>query len=388
MAETFNCPKCGAPLNNEGEDLSNKEAINCPYCGETVIVPPELRSHRRAAPQVIDLTDNSAPSVITISSTPYSVPATPPVAKRRSGNCGTFIAIVIVGAALFFGFGSTSLKNMFAGALNGAIPESATILAPQPTATDAMASAKTQIANALVQVTQAVAQIKTKVPKVTPTAAPSATPTENLAATAAVNNAKIAQQRAWPVVVQEKFTDDHLNWTIGTNNNNLALEEMGIAGGKYTWKFTSKKSMASFSFPTMPDQTDLYVSVDMQMTADNANAEDQAGITFRQTQADSTFYFFAVNPEGTYSLSMYDGSGWDDLIPTTDTDQMKPGQVNHLAVSMEGSQILLVINNTVVNSFEDARLSSGVAGLGLHLPSAGEDATVIFTNFSVRAPKK
>ena len=163
---------------------------------------------------------------------------------------------------------------------------------------------------------------------------------------------------------------------------------MSIAGGKYTWQFTSKKSMASFSFPTMPAQTDQYVSVDLQMIANGGNEEDQAGITFRQSQADSTFYFFAVNPAGHYSLTMYNGSGWDDLIPTTTTDQIKPNQVNHLAVSMEGNLILLVINNTVVDSFEDARLSSGIAGLGLHLPSAGEDATAIFTNFYVRAPKK
>jgi len=46
-----------------------------------------------------------------------------------------------------------------------------------------------------------------------------------------------------------------------------------------------------------------------------------------------------------------------------------------------------MINNTVVNSFEDAQLSSGGASLGMELTSAGEEATVIFSNFSIRAPK-
>jgi DNA-directed RNA polymerase subunit RPC12/RpoP len=41
MAKTFDCPSCGAPIENQG-DL---KTIKCKYCGETVIVPEELRDH-------------------------------------------------------------------------------------------------------------------------------------------------------------------------------------------------------------------------------------------------------------------------------------------------------------------------------------------------------
>ena len=124
------------------------------------------------------------------------------------------------------------------------------------------------------------------------------------------------------------------------------------------------------------------------MTTSSQNSGDQAGIIFQHSVKDKTFYFFSVNPNGAYSLSTYDGSNWNDLIPDGQTDQLKPKQVNHLAVSMQGGQILLIINNTVVNSFEDSQFTSGTAGLGLNLSAGGEDATVIFTNFYVRAPKK
>ncbi len=40
MAQTFNCPSCGAPLETDGKETN----IHCEYCGETVIVPPELRA--------------------------------------------------------------------------------------------------------------------------------------------------------------------------------------------------------------------------------------------------------------------------------------------------------------------------------------------------------
>ena len=40
MAQTFNCPSCGAPLETDG----NEATIHCEYCGESVIVPSELRT--------------------------------------------------------------------------------------------------------------------------------------------------------------------------------------------------------------------------------------------------------------------------------------------------------------------------------------------------------
>jgi sugar lactone lactonase YvrE len=40
MAETFNCPNCGAPLDYKGND----PIIRCPYCSTSVVVPDNLRS--------------------------------------------------------------------------------------------------------------------------------------------------------------------------------------------------------------------------------------------------------------------------------------------------------------------------------------------------------
>lgn len=42
MANTFNCPSCGAPLELTGYG----ELIRCPYCNNNVIVPPELRGKK------------------------------------------------------------------------------------------------------------------------------------------------------------------------------------------------------------------------------------------------------------------------------------------------------------------------------------------------------
>ena len=40
MQFAFNCPSCGANLENDG----SKAAVRCEYCGQSVVVPFEMRS--------------------------------------------------------------------------------------------------------------------------------------------------------------------------------------------------------------------------------------------------------------------------------------------------------------------------------------------------------
>ena len=51
MLETFDCPNCGAPLDNPGGD----SMVRCPYCNTSVVVPKSLRAKpapEPAAPSV------------------------------------------------------------------------------------------------------------------------------------------------------------------------------------------------------------------------------------------------------------------------------------------------------------------------------------------------
>ena len=41
MAEQFNCPSCGAPLDYDG---SGNASMRCPFCSNTVLVPEALRA--------------------------------------------------------------------------------------------------------------------------------------------------------------------------------------------------------------------------------------------------------------------------------------------------------------------------------------------------------
>ena len=392
MAETFNCPKCGAPLSFDSDTQGAQDTIACPYCSETVIVPESLR--HRAAEHVFTVQDFPQATVISISTLPeeYSQPV---VVPRKSNRvligCLISVASIAVVGILVSVLAINSAKNTVQQSLQGLMPVS--VSTPVVLATSPVDAVETQLASVVTEV--ATVEVKNKA-LFTPTPDLDQTATAESQQTAQVETkatqtalaAVVVTQSKWPLVVQEKFANDQRNWTIGKDNNNLAIEDLSISGNKYTWKMTSKKGMGSFSFPDMPTLSDVFVSVDLKMAAASGNSADQAGIIFHHSQAENSFYFFGVNPGGTYSLRMYDGSGWNDLIPLADTTLLKPDQVNRLAVSMQDGRILLVINDTLVDSYEDSSLSEGTAGLGLYLDAPGEEVTFVFSNFDVRSPKK
>jgi DNA-directed RNA polymerase subunit M/transcription elongation factor TFIIS len=385
MAESFECPKCGAPMHYNSQEQGYAETMACPYCGESVVIPADMRKAPEPQPNnsglnqvdMNNLIDLEREALSTYNPSAYQAPIAQ--VKKAAGWSATgcvvtsLVGTAVAGIIIFIVFISlgASFMSIFTPSSTSRpaiLPVFEPSLVPRPSDMPA---------------TLEPTDSSTPTPEVNTTATAQA----QSEATRTVQNALAEKQRNWPVVLQEKFVNNKLNWNTGTDNTDLAIEDYRISGSKYTWKFTSKKPMASFSYPDMPVQKDVFISVDLQMTSSNQNSDDQAGIIFHHTAKDQSFYFFSINPNGAYSLSMYDGSGWNDLINTSDTDQLKPNQVNHLAVSMQGSQILLIINNSVVNSFEDTQLTSGIAGLGLNLSAPGEDATVIFTNFYVRAPK-
>ncbi len=380
MAELFNCPSCGAPLDYDAEKQGRKGTISCPYCGESVIIPEALRELADHSYQIIESHVRIEPANVQVTTGQAGLAA----GRLVRNSMLTVILIVVISAVVNF-VAINILRDSVTQATSGAATELVAAPAYMPD------NAQTQIAPLVPQVTKLFARVNTQ-PAAISTRTPVPTPTIDTTATAEVQathtalNDLMVLQSNWPVVLQEKFTSNTRNWNTGLDNNALAIEDMAIAGGKYTWKMTSKKSMGAFSFPDLPAQKDLYISVDLQMATSNGSADDEAGIIFRHSVKNQSFYFFAVNHEGTYSLSFYDGSNWNDLMSTTQTSLLRPEEVNHLAISMQGDQILLMINDAVVSSYEDDRATSGSAGLGIYMPAPGEDDTFVFTNFYVRGP--
>ena len=55
MAETFDCPKCGAPVKYSSAEQGDVEMITCPYCGESIVIPEAMYHHKAPASQPNDV---------------------------------------------------------------------------------------------------------------------------------------------------------------------------------------------------------------------------------------------------------------------------------------------------------------------------------------------
>jgi hypothetical protein len=71
------------------------------------------------------------------------------------------------------------------------------------------------------------------------------------------------------------------------------------------------------------------------------------------------------------------------LIAPIRTSDILPGEVNQLAVRGEGALFEFFINDEFVAEVEDSEFRSGIVGLVIGLPDAGDTAVFEFDNFEM-----
>jgi 3-keto-disaccharide hydrolase len=342
MTATFDCPKCGAPLKFDLEP--GQETVECSFCHETVIIPDDLRIPLPRAAK----------------------PVQPPPKKSSARNWIAFALVLIVCTAIITYYAASPEDHsqvLFSiGPTDTAFPDYYATDYPtdEPTAFD--------------------------YPTDTPVA-DAGTATVEAQSTRVALGPLLKQEQAWPVKFAESFKDNGNGWDTGDVRDSYISGNRSIGNGLYTWNITAVQGASDFSFPIMlDDQSDFYASVDMKYEAMPNDADADAGLVFRYSDADQTWYYFSLNNEGQYYFGWYDGASWDQLIPETSTSAFHPGQINQLAVGASGSQFIFLINGQMVDEFVNDTLTSGTIGVGVNLPQAGERGKVQFSNVRVLSP--
>jgi sugar lactone lactonase YvrE len=88
MADVFECPSCSAPLKPDGAATT----VTCPFCGDTVVVPPGLRTPALNAPGPAPTVVVQIPSTYTPSRMTYS----PRPARGNAGCISLFVVFMIL----------------------------------------------------------------------------------------------------------------------------------------------------------------------------------------------------------------------------------------------------------------------------------------------------
>ena len=218
-----------------------------------------------------------------------------------------------------------------------------------------------------------------------PTSTKAPTPTPNWTATAQVEEAQSTVEDAasnWDIVIKDTFDDNENGWITETDDDDYALMTYEITEGKYRWDATAHQSFIGWIWPDMEPMTNFYLSVETQKVEGPDTAD--YGVLLREDE-DSNFYYFGIRDSGSYALYIF-FEKWETLIAWTETDLIKPNEVNRITVLAEGSHFTFFINDQYLTEYSDDRISEGHAALAVELSNEGDQAVFEFDNFEVRVP--
>jgi hypothetical protein len=123
--------------------------------------------------------------------------------------------------------------------------------------------------------------------------------------------------------------------------------------------------------------------ITIQTSQISGPATSPYGIVYRVTSL-KDFYGFEVSGDGSWFVWKCAAGNCTKIVPTTQTTKLQGdnGQVNTLAVLMQGDHFEFFINNEKVGSVIDETFTSGNVGL-----EAGKGIEVAFTNLTIAVPQ-
>jgi hypothetical protein len=189
----------------------------------------------------------------------------------------------------------------------------------------------------------------------------------------------VAEASEWPIVVFDTFDDNQNEWIDGEIDDDYASIQVTI-NGTYKWDAYAKQGFAWRVWPEVNLTDDFYLAVDAQNAGDNVDA--QYGLIFHNTD-DDYFYWEVIDTQ--YFRFFSYSNGWNELIGSTYTEAIQPGEINHLVVVSENDEYKFWINGQFVGQASGNFPSSGQAGVAIGLSYEGEESLIIFDNFELRA---
>lgn len=184
-------------------------------------------------------------------------------------------------------------------------------------------------------------------------------------------------------VLSETFASNANGWNIEPQQP--AKDDWGtygetIGNGKFKIDANVVKGTNQKRWPKINPVSDFTLAVDAQRTSGATDAG--YGLMFRR-DTNGNLYLFEVRDDKQFSVWEYQGS-WSALVDWTNTDAIRPGQLNHLQVTAIGSHFTFSINNQQVGSADNSQVPSGVVGIVFDM-NPGQ-AVFEFSNFDLSGP--
>ena len=151
----------------------------------------------------------------------------------------------------------------------------------------------------------------------------------------------------WPI-----YTDEHVAMSVGNSRLSMTALKADRRNPYDAWMLS------------LPVLTNFYLEA--TVTNGQCTGVDRYGLLGRAPGFNPiSAYVFGVSCDGQYSLRIWDGSQYINLITWTYAAAIKQGadQTNVLGLRAEGSRLSLFANNYLLADYEDDTFASGYFGL-------------------------
>jgi hypothetical protein len=190
----------------------------------------------------------------------------------------------------------------------------------------------------------------------------------------------------WKTKLCETFDNNTKGWVVGDQSSDLMNADVKIEGGKYIINYGGKAvkgyDSATGSVILIGDSKDFAVTIKGKFDTDNKYVG--WGVVFRSTQSKDG-YAFRISREGKYGFQRIEAGALFPLITAKSSNLIKLDQDNTISIVAEGSHFDFYINDSKVNSYEDAKLTGSRLNLALYLQE-GAKSVFEFDEILVKTP--
>lgn len=185
----------------------------------------------------------------------------------------------------------------------------------------------------------------------------------------------------WPLIAEETFTKELLDWSIGSfPTEETPRFDIRLVDGKYRWDIEYSQIWHRWIICPIGSAVNFDFAVDVKVTV---SAPDTA-VNLIFSSAGNEQYIFSISANRYFGLvKLHSGNEQMIIDWTPITVEFVPNLWNRMRVVVDDQLIRLFLNSKLLGEYRDIRLTGGKIGLGVTMYQKGV-AVVDFDNLQFR----
>ena len=190
----------------------------------------------------------------------------------------------------------------------------------------------------------------------------------------------------WSTLVFDSFNANDHNWLVGSRPSEYFTKlNQTIADGRYRWEAQVNRPSSMTTAWLMGYSLSRYHLIVNGKHIHGSRAGSAWGMVFH-IQDSQNYYWFRISDTQSFAISLIRDGQWLNLVDWTRSEALKPRGVNQLEIIASDMAFTFLLNRQVVSEIENDHFRKGLVGLAIEGYGAGEETTVDFLDFILRAP--